>query len=196
MGASSTESVGTTYNRITDLVTEGSIFSMARYHLRFKRFHPATLRATDELFKSKPWEGTDDEKQDKFERWLRQVANVYGIPAPQLEIADDPLTLLMAGGYQAGAMTLPKFSVLTMFHEFRHHMQFCGVGRASEVYGQDRAMEEDAAGWSCSLFYTSRPTLFRKAVRAGGVFHVQADDLMRTVPDVIEAEAQDDDQGE
>lgn len=164
-----------------------------RYHLRFKRFHPGTIRATDELFSSKPWAGTDDEKQDKFERWLRQVSNVYSIPAPQLEITDDPLTLLMAGGYSAGTMTLPKFSVLTMFHEFRHHMQFCGVGRAGDIYGEGQAMEHDAAGWSCSLFYTVRPTLFRKAVRAGGVFHVQPEDLLRTVPDA-EPEAQDDDQ--
>ncbi len=168
---------------------------MARYHLRFKNFHPGTIRATDELFRSKPWSGTDDEKQDKFERWLRQVANVYGIPAPQLEISDDPLTLLMAGGYSAGTMTLPKFSVLTLFHEFRHHMQFCGVGRAGEVYGEHTAMEDDAAGWGCSLFYKVRPTLFRKAVREGGVFHVQAEDLLRTVPNV-EVEQQDDDPGE
>lgn len=144
-----------------------------RHHLQFNNFHSSILKATDKLFRSKPWRGDDEEQFVKYERWLRSACEAYRIKPVALEIHHGRFS----ASYQAEPPTiiLNKYSVLSLFHEFRHHMQMQDVAR---VHAGSLEGEHDARGWSCSLFYRSRPTLFRKAVRNGGVLFVVPEDLL------------------
>lgn len=150
-----------------------------RAHLAYKNFHPGILEVTDTFFKSKPWDGTDDQKQTKFSRWLRDACRVYGIEPVTVEFNAD-LSSRIGGTYHEGHLVLPKFSVTTLMHEFRHHMHRHGYVPPLDV---DQNRELDAIKWSCSLFYKVRPHLFRKAVRAGGIVYVFPEDLLRRSED-------------
>jgi hypothetical protein len=154
---------------------------MARRHLAFKKFHPTTVRATDEFFGSKPWQGSEEQKQSKFETWLRRVSDAYGIPAPTLEIQLPDSRDDRSGYYNLGQITLYKWSVITLFHQFRHHMQALGaasVEPTGDEVGDVLATEQDAVNWACSLFYKVRPVRFRKLVRAGQIRYIHPDDLL------------------
>lgn len=145
---------------------------MARLHLRFRNIKPSVKRATETLFDSKPWSGTDEEKQSKYERWLRDASSAYGIPAPTLEIREDVSVRRGSGGYSWGRITLGAWSLTTMFHQFRHHLQ--AMGACGAEYGDC----DDAQAWACSLFYAVKPRMFRKRVREGRIIGVDADDLL------------------
>jgi hypothetical protein len=145
---------------------------MTRLHLRYKNHHKAVLAATEELFASRPWTGSDDELQTKYERWIRKASDAYELPIPALSINYD-----CTSSYRLGTIVLGKFSVTSMFYVFRMHMQFCGLGN-QEQDSQTRA--NDAQAWAYSLFYKVRPTLYRKAVRAGTIPGVTPEDLLRT----------------
>jgi hypothetical protein len=156
---------------------------MARRHLRFRNFKTTTIRATDALFVDGPWTGDDEHKATVFETWLRRVADAYGVPAPTLEISDDAQVAANGGVYELGQITLPKYSVVLLFHQFRHHMQAMGVaGVESTGYpGRDMFIaEDDAISWACSLWYKVRPVSFRKAVRDGSIRYVRPQDLLAT----------------
>lgn len=147
-----------------------------KYHLRFKNFHAGAITATDELFSSKPWRGTDEERFTKFERWLHRVSEAYNVPTPNLLLDMADITISTRAPDEDGdTIVLPKFSVTTLFFAFRRHLQVCGIGPSASEH--DRCME-DGLGWACSLFYQVRPTLFRKAVRAGGIRGVHPEDLL------------------
>lgn len=143
---------------------------MARYHLRFKNLHPNIIEVTETLFKSRPWRGTQGERHEKFSRWLREAAVVYGVPEPTFQVRRGMRT--PPGTYAPNRITLSHYSVVTLFHEFRHHLQWHDEAAVFEP-------EEDAKGWSCSLFYTVRPHLFRKAVREGRIYGVSPEDLLK-----------------
>lgn len=148
------------------------------YHTRFTNFHEATLDATDRLFKSRPWRGTSAERSEKFVKWLRRASAAYDIPVPRLHV--QPLVndrgVMLMGAYDHDVVVLSDYSVLTMFHEFRHHMQ------AHYVAATESDKEDDAVAWSCSLFHTVRPELFREAVMAGRVAFVEPADLLSACP--------------
>lgn len=154
---------------------------MARRHLTFRNFHTTTLRATEELFTAGPWRGDDEERATKFETWLRRASDAYGIPAPTLEIVDDPAIEANGGVYDLGQITLAKFSVILLFHQFRHHMQALGAAQV-ETTGFPNidlmTQEQDAISWACSLFYKTRPIMFRKLVRNGSIRYVSPGDLL------------------
>lgn len=140
------------------------------YHERFRNFHSRTLDATDRLFRSRPWVDTENATStEKFERWLRRVSAAYDLPVPDLAFSDDPRVSFVFGCYRPSEQRiyLPKHSVVTLFHEFRHHMQH----RGADMVSQD--VEEDARAWSLSLFYQVRPSLYWRAVEDGGVLHVE-----------------------
>lgn len=152
---------------------------MARLHLRFKNIKPKTITATRALFEAGPWSGTDEEKQGKYELWLREVSAAYGIPTPTLEINFDN----RYATYEWGRITLASWSVTTLFHDFRHHLQAMGACAA------DMQDCDDAQAWACSLFYSVKPRMFRRRVREGRIMGVDADDLLTTA--TIEARQQE-----
>jgi excisionase family DNA binding protein len=142
---------------------------MARLHIQFKNIHKGARKAAKTLFDSKPWSGTDEEKQTKFERFLRDASEVYGLPTPTLTVMAD---LDTQGLVAPNTIHLVKYSVTTLFHAFRSHMQYTG---AVDVPFYTPA---DAQAWACSLFYTIRPILFRKQVRQRRIQGVFPDDLL------------------
>lgn len=143
-----------------------------KFHLKFKRIHATVVAATDELFNEGPWRGTDEEKATKFERWLRRASDAYGVPVPTLEVRNVHRPI-----YDLGQITLPKYSVIELFHTFRHHLQALGAV-ASENLSSRQGAEHDAIGWACSLYYLVRPIAFRKAVRDGKIRYVGPRDLL------------------
>ncbi|WP_338835947.1 hypothetical protein [Neomoorella thermoacetica] len=58
---------------------------------------------------------------------------------------------------------LPKFSVTTLAHEFRHAWQ--------TQKRRHQGSEEDARGWSVSLIYLADPAFYRRAVERGLLFY-------------------------
>lgn len=142
---------------------------MARLHMKFKRIHTKTKAAAEALFAARPWSGTEEEQQSKFERFLRNASAVYSIPTPTLSV----IPSLDVYGYVApNTITLDKYSVISLFHSFRMHMQYM---QTVDVAFPDR---NDAQAWACSLFYTIRPIQFRKMVRAGRIAGVHSTDLL------------------
>lgn len=142
---------------------------MARLHIRFRTINKRTVRATQALFDSKPWGGSEEEQQSKFELWLRKAAEIYSIPQPTLTVTQESDVY---GLVAPNTIVLDKYSVTSLFHAFRAHMQYAG---AVDTAFYDR---QEAQAWACSLFYTCRPILFRKMVRAGRIAGVRAHDLL------------------
>jgi len=58
---------------------------------------------------------------------------------------------------------MPKFSVITLAHEFRHAWQ-----REEKEFMFD---EEDARAWSASLVYIANPEFYMNAVKKGRVLY-------------------------
>lgn len=156
---------------------------MARLHLKFKNIHATVKAAADEMFNAGPWDGDDEHKHSLFTRFLRRASDAYGVPAPTLEVHTADRALARRGvDYEVGQITLAKYSVINLFHGFRHHLQALGnvVITDSERYSAEEAAEIDAIAWSCSLFYSVRPLAFRRAVRRGIITYVTPDDLLTT----------------
>jgi excisionase family DNA binding protein len=143
--------------------------------MTFRNIHAGVRSAATDLFDSKPWSGTDEDKQTKFERFLRDASAAYGIPQPTLQVVE------VAEGERAecglvapNTIVLDKYSVTSLFNAFRQHMQYSG---AITVGFLNR---RDAQAWACSLFYAVRPILFRKRVREGRISGVRETDLLTT----------------
>lgn len=142
---------------------------MARLHRKFRNIHRGARKAGETLFVSKPWVGTDEEKQTKYERFLRDASAVYGLPTPTLAVIPEGDVY----GYVApNTIVIDKYSVTSLFNAFRCHMQYMGATDVGFYNGRD------AQAWACSLFYTLRPIQFRKMVREGRIRGVLADDLL------------------
>lgn len=142
---------------------------MARLHMKFRNIHRKARQAGETLFASRPWHGSEEERQSKYERFLLDAATVYGIPTPTLAVIPQGDVY----GYVApNTIVLNKYSVVSLFNAFRLHMQYMG---AVDVPFADL---RDAQAWACSLFYTLRPIQFRKMVRAGRIRGVFATDLL------------------
>jgi hypothetical protein len=142
---------------------------MARLHRRFTGIHKTAVAKTQRFFESKPWSGSEDDQQTKFETWLRDVSAVYGVPQPTLTVTTESDRF---GLVAPNTVYLNKFSVTSLFHAFRAHLQY--VGTVDVAFYND----DDAQAWACSLFYTCRPILFRKAVRDRRIAGVFPDDLL------------------
>jgi len=142
---------------------------MARLHLRFRNIHKGAKAAGERLFVAKPWVGSDEEKQSKFERFLNEASAAYGVPTPTLAVAPE---VEVNGLVAPNTIVITKYSVVSLFNSFRQHLQYTG---AVDVEFPNK---RDAQAWACSLFYTLRPIPFRKAVRAGGVMGVYPNDLL------------------
>jgi len=158
-----------------------------RYHLHFKNLHPTVLRAADELFLSKPWTGTDEERYVKFRTFLQRASDAYSVPAPSFEVDTAGVNhglALQRMQYDLGQIDCADFSVISTFLGLRAHLQALnvanidGLSEAEDNLTAQRLLANDAVGWACSLFYTVRPTLFRKAVRSGVIQFVAPIDLL------------------
>lgn len=148
---------------------------MARYHERFQRLKLDTIMATKALFAHHFYRLTDEEKQRRFEQWLADVSSIYGLPVPSFKLGSEA-EAHGSGVYHiiSQQIILPKYSIVSLMHEFRHHMQSTLPVRLPSTLD---AIEDDARAWSLSLFYAAKPRLFEKSVREGKIFFVSPEDL-------------------
>lgn len=117
-----------------------------------KKYNPAALRAVKRFAKSKPWQGTLEERHEKLRQLNVELAAAYGVQPPAL--------VFRSGGsdgdsgascYIPGARIIilrGKLSVITYLHEFAHHL-----------YGHD---EQIACRWSVNLFRRCFPKSWTK----------------------------------
>ena len=94
---------------------------MAAYHRTVTEFPAPLLDATDRYFRRRPWRA---DWVDKAQRWVGDAAAVYGLPAITLRHTS-PAEAAGSGCYLPafGEIRMPKPSVVTLFHEFRHALQ-------------------------------------------------------------------------
>lgn len=140
------------------------------YKDRFTRIKPRAIKITRELIRAKPWRGNPGRGgQEEFSRayracltWLKEMSMLYRIPMPLLFITEN----CGSGCYDptVNAIFLPKFSVATLAHEFRHALQFRKPIRG--IRNMEQA-EEDARGWSVSLIYRADQRFYERAKERG-----------------------------
>lgn len=152
-----------------------------RLHLAYKNVHKGAIRAADKLFESDPWSGTPGEGLARMQEFLNDVSDAYGVPRPSLILRPAAQLGWRGGMYdrEDTTITVTSISVLMVFHQFRHHLQF--LGRVD--LGERTHPEFDAQGWACSLYYKSDPGAFRRLVYEGAVWGMEAEDLEAIVPD-------------
>lgn len=146
---------------------------MRKHHLKVTHTQDV-IDITQRFFDSKPFRGSDGEKYDKFRIWVHEISTHYGVTEPRLAYLPHQ-TLAGNGVYHDGKLPigkppiliLPIFSVATLFHEYRHHLQ------VYNDYTED--IETDARDWSLSLLYQTRPRLYRSSVRKGLILYTDPD---------------------
>ena len=147
-----------------------------RYHKKFSRFHPKTIRLFKELRLN--WSNCDDtQKWMHMQRFVMGASEVYGMEFPRVKISS-----FAGDGYYSildNKIFMSKPSIITVVHEFRHAMQVQQKARGWS--GREIDVEHDARGWSLSLYYKVAPITFRRLVRSGKVFHIEPSDLLRSV---------------
>jgi hypothetical protein len=152
---------------------------VARLHLRYRAeaFDPRILELTRRFMQMKPWRSTDP--SHLFITWLHGACIIYGLPEPRLTKINDTRAnrKVSMGEYRAGEggaediIVLRRWSMTSLFHQFRHHM---------ENYTPEGALDmDDAQAWATSLFYVLAPRHFRRMVRAERIAQIKAHELLR-----------------
>ena len=152
-------------------------FTSNLYCTRIKKeeFPVPAIQATRTLISRKPWLGNRDKNPTQHEiavsvcsflSWIDEVSRAYEIAPPQFRLGQARPGSL--GGYAPAFHTIimPKFSVITLAHEFRHAWQWQTKKHIDSVH---RA-EEDARAWPASLVYIANPEFYMNAVGKDGVY--------------------------
>jgi hypothetical protein len=164
-----------------------------KFHLHFKNFHPRTLEVTEAVMEQKPWKMEDfNSKQGLFEKWLKEVSDIYTVPCPELMVyEDEPSLQQMAALYDSEHQRLymRKHSLVSLFFLFRQHVLVITAVRENKELDAE-SMMRDSAGWAASLFYMLRPFLFRRSVREGKILLVQPRDLLANPDEYVDEETQ------
>lgn len=126
----------------------------ARYHEYFTNLHTQTLAIVKEYVNDGLWRVDKDEGFDMMDEMVNDIADVYDMPHPRGPIESDH------EWYRPATETigLPKPSLVSCLHEFRHHMQYNGKQHYNDK-------EDDARGWSVSVFKMALPSHFDSAWR-------------------------------
>jgi hypothetical protein len=122
---------------------------------------------------------SEAEALNRMKIWLTYVSEMYKITLPSLEIAA-PEECYGHGCYthDTNTIKLPKISVVSLFHEFKHCLDWqrglrttaiAPTAATADVIKQTieeiiRA-EDRARGWSMSLFNKVNPRLCDKAIK-------------------------------
>jgi len=150
------------------------------YHKVFRgQFDNVTTQLLkDYVEKDRPWKGTSEEQFAKLDTFLGKLSEIYKLKKPTLIIDPAMTGKVKDGVYEPkdNTIKLPKISVTTLLHEFRHALQH--HFRKDVLYPLvEWAMEEDARSWSLSLWYQAMPEKFRKLVKTGKIIHMRKSDL-------------------
>ena len=128
------------------------------YHLMFRHIHPKTLDAIRRAKEKGVWRVPEQEGFRILREMFEEISAVYGIPTPSLVKSNYEHYLI-----PAERIGLPKVSLVSALHEFRHHMQKYGFQHYDDV-------EVDARGWSISAFRLALPEDFEKAWKRGRIW--------------------------
>lgn len=152
------------------------------YHTKFANIKDSAIGLTYMLFSPEFFDKSDEDKLKHMNDWLRAMSAIYDVPNPLLVLStpeecdlgeyiptDDSVDALY------GKIVLPKLSVVSLIHEFRHHLQ---VNEAAKYSSAGKDNEEDARAWSLSLLYLARPAMFKQSVKKGYILYVDADELL------------------
>lgn len=128
----------------------------ARYDRRFRNLHRRAVEAVDDALPAL-WGLDRPDALDRLQALADDLSAVYDLPSPEVRYADRPY-------YAPGeaVLAVDKPSIVSFLHEYRHHMQAHGRQANDNI-------EEDARGWSISLFATAEPRHFRRAWERGSI---------------------------
>lgn len=106
------------------------------------------------------WRVGKEEGFNLIREMYGKISSVYGFPVPTL--TESTYEVYWVSPERIG---LPKVSLVSSLHEYRHHMQKKGRQRFDDV-------EVDARGWSISAFNYSLPEDFDSAWRRGLIWYL------------------------
>lgn len=131
------------------------------YHTMFPDIDERALQAVRYIVREKGlWRVGKDEGFNLLRELYSRLSEVYGFPTPSLVEAG--FEHYYIPGERIG---LPKVSLVSALHEYRHHMQKYGRRRFPNV-------EVDARGWSISCFRLALPEEFDRAWREGKIWYM------------------------
>lgn len=135
----------------------------------YKNIDTRTIEETKQLIKNGFWKKniTEEARIDLCKTWLKGVSYIYKVNIPEFQFSSSEASYRRTGGgiyeIQLETITLfKKFSLVTLLHEFRHHLQHV---KKIKMYKDHK--EEDARAWSVSLFKLSSPNSYKKSVENG-----------------------------
>lgn len=105
-----------------------------------------------------------DEKISICEKWLKTLSEIYKVNVPDFRFSESESNYLRTGGgvYESRLVRITlykKISLVTLLHEFRHHLQH---QKNIKLYKKD--LEEDARAWSLSLYKQALPDSYQNSV--------------------------------
>lgn len=133
------------------------------------------------------WGQPNEVRIEGIKEWLEKASLYYEILTPNFEFISGRegrarYTATGGGSYSITNNTIylyKKFSLTTLLHEFRHHMQHeayqvhndrlinKSTGELDFEGNTKLALEQDARAWSCSLYYNASPRRYNTAVKKG-----------------------------
>jgi hypothetical protein len=150
---------------------------MTAYHLRFRHLDRRIVTATQSLLDARTSRLPAARAQAEFQRWLDLAAEIYGVPSVHLRIVP-PEQCHRFGRYVApDAILMPRYSIVTLLHEFRLHLQAQGRPLIADTDNPRHDDEDDARAWSLSLYHAARPEQLARLVREGKILHLTAADM-------------------
>lgn len=137
-----------------------------RPHLKYRGIRDEAKAAATDLFAQRPWTLENGEKVDAAQAFADELSSIYGVPSPQIQISPrifhsysyrPAIRTALDEQITRGVITLKNWSILQLFKALREHINYCKNQRVDEF------------DWACSLFYSVKPTMFRKRVREGRI---------------------------
>lgn len=128
------------------------------YHLMFTRIKNETYEAIQQAVENGLWDVDEDEGFNIIRELYSKLSGIYDIPAPTL--IEARREYYIRGNETIG---LPKVSLVSCLHEYRHHMQKHGRQHYDDI-------EVDARAWSISAFKNALPDHFDRAWRNGWIW--------------------------
>lgn len=121
------------------------------------RFNPDIIETVQKFKKRFPYTGSYKEKLEKFNAFLNALSGYYRVRTPGLYVIEDYMNatpfddmIIKSKGvylpYQE-IIALRNFSIISLLHEFRHHLQDTG-----NILLLTKNTEDDANAWSHHLF--------------------------------------------
>lgn len=131
---------------------------MSEYHKMFQHLSQAAIEAVRETAADGLWRLPEYEGYLLLQRLADRLCEIYRLPPVRVEQADYEVYIP-----SRSIIGLPRVSLVSFLHEFRHHMQTHGRQHYPSV-------EVDARGWSISMFRRACPGSFKRAWRAGRIW--------------------------